>query len=69
MGKNYPMVKPYKVGDSVICDSLIVIESRDKPIASKSSSVNQLDQHEMANETATATTNASSGTSSATISC
>lgn len=61
------MVKPYKVGDSVICDNLISIETRGKtkPIIIKSSSIllqaNQFDQNKMANETATVTTNVVTG--------
>lgn len=59
------MVKPYKVGDSVICDNLISIETRGKPIILKSSSdllsANKLDQDNMANESATVNTTASSG--------
>lgn len=53
------MVKPYKIGDSVICDNLISIETRgkSKPFILKSSSVllqaNHIDQNTMANETAT----------------
>lgn len=58
------MVKPYTVGDSVICDNLISIETRGKtkPIISKSSPIllpaNKHNQHSMANESAivTATT-------------
>ncbi|XP_055305314.1 fibronectin type-III domain-containing protein 3A-like isoform X5 [Sitodiplosis mosellana] len=54
------MVKPYKVGDSVICDNLISIETRGKtkPIISKSSTTflpaNKHDPNNMANESATA---------------
>ncbi|XP_031628985.1 fibronectin type-III domain-containing protein 3A isoform X2 [Contarinia nasturtii] len=66
------MVKPYKVGDSVICDNLISIETRGKPINLKSSSVllsaNKLDQDNMANESATVNTTTASSAAATVIS-
>lgn len=55
------MVKPYKVGDSVICDNLISIETCDKskpntpqqPSSSVSLAADQGDSTNMTNETAT----------------